>query len=570
MFYLSAKRHRSVIWWEDALRRTFWATVWMTDYSIWFIGWVPPQICEGPGKNPSIWKESLIWIVPRIRSVRGWNLEGWRTGCRPWGVGDDGRIGNLLEKTQCERGDFSRRRIYFPVADGGIKPLRGDQDLRTSILIRQRPIQGESPLDFLGESEGSLPPPHDSFADAVEAINDFWSMSGLFIHRHHVEPRVRLYSPREESFTIPLKYIDVSRITHTNLDVKQERRIDDYWNIDGSRDLYVVRREIKEKTADIQARSLMARTPGRKWRRMPSWRRGKSGHMKSSTSITNEIWEGFISSTRRTRNLGDHQECSQEIGTPVALVMPCKIFRAIRIVGVVHPIKSKQNLRVVWKPVNPPECVWKNLYRIIMRTILQEKVTIHYSITISFTNLFLCLKPWKFPQQRHQWKRNGKNWRKFRRGTWRKSEVRKRWSMKQGRRAQRFISPHWWTCHLINAELEAKHQKYKGRVVLRGDIVKDNSGSYAVFTGQGSSASQMTAAKVMDIISRVPGCAGQTADAVSAFSKVKWKMLQNYWTFPNRKVQRFGFVYHDTNGLNHGPAWKTQSFLLKGMCMVIL
>ena len=31
-------------------------------------------------------------------------------------------------------------------------------------------------------------------------------------------------------------------------------------------------------------------------------------------------------------------------------------------------------------------------------------------------------------------------------------------------------------CHLKNAELEAKHQKYKGRVVLRGDIVKDHSG----------------------------------------------------------------------------------------------
>ena len=46
-------------------------------------------------------------------------------------------------------------------------------------------------------------------------------------------------------------------------------------------------------------------------------------------------------------------------------------------------------------------------------------------------------------------------------------------------------------CHLKNAELEAKHQKYKGRVVLRGDIVKDDSGSYAVFTEQGSSASQM-------------------------------------------------------------------------------
>ena len=37
-----------------------------------------------------------------------------------------------------------------------------------------------------------------------EAINDFWSMSGNFIYRHHVEPRVKLYSPREESFPIPL------------------------------------------------------------------------------------------------------------------------------------------------------------------------------------------------------------------------------------------------------------------------------------------------------------------------------------------------------------------------------
>ena len=39
-------------------------------------------------------------------------------------------------------------------------------------------------------------------------------------------------------------------------------------------------------------------------------------------------------------------------------------------------------------------------------------------------------------------------------------------------------------CHLKNAELEAKHQKYKGRVVLRGDIVKDDIRSYAVFTEQ--------------------------------------------------------------------------------------
>ena len=76
-------------------------------------------------------------------------------------------------------------------------------------------------------------------------------------------------------------------------------------------------------------------------------------------------------------------------------------------------------------------------------------------------------------------------------------------------------------CHFKNAELEAKHQKYKGRVQLRGDIVKDDSGSYAVFTEQGSSASQVVAAKIMDIMSSLPGCEGQAADAVSAETQVK-------------------------------------------------
>ena len=70
------------------------------------------------------------------------------------------------------------------------------------------------------------------------------------------------------------------------------------------------------------------------------------------------------------------------------------------------------------------------------------------------------------------------------------------------------------------------HQKWKGRVVFRGDIVKDDSGSYAVLTEQGSSASQMTAAKVMEIISRLSGCAGQAADAESAYTQVKMEDAQ--------------------------------------------
>ena len=123
-------------------------------------------------------------------------------------------------------------------------------------------------------------------------------------------------------------------------------------------------------------------------------------------------------------------------------------------------------------------------------------------------------------------------------------------------------------CHLKNAELEAKHHLYKSRVVLRGDIVKDNSGSYAVFTEQGSSASQMTAAKIMDIITRLPGCDGQAADAVSAETQVKREDAPELLKIPKSNVQTVGFVYHDTSGLNHGPVWKTQSFLLSEICTV--
>ena len=35
-----------------------------------------PYLCERPVKNPSIWKESLTWIVPRKRIVRERSLEG--------------------------------------------------------------------------------------------------------------------------------------------------------------------------------------------------------------------------------------------------------------------------------------------------------------------------------------------------------------------------------------------------------------------------------------------------------------------------------------------------------------
>ena len=107
----------------------------------------------------------------------------------------------------------------------------------------------------------------------------FWSVAGVFICRHHVEPRVKQFMPKEESFLIPLKYIDVTRTTHTSLDVLLEKHIEDYWNVDEDRELsdawtgftrfvelnerspdgYTWSGETDEETIDFKTRQCMAR-----------------------------------------------------------------------------------------------------------------------------------------------------------------------------------------------------------------------------------------------------------------------------------------------------------------------
>ena len=202
---------------------------------------------------------------------------------------------NAKEVIFPKQGEF-----IFPITDGRIKTPGGDQDLRTSTFIRPRPIQGEGHVDFLGELEGSLPPPQDSYPDAGEARNDFWSMSGSFIYRHHVEPRVKLYSPREESFPIPLKYIDVTRTTHTNLDVKQEKRIDDYWNIDGSRDLS------DPWTGFTQFTLLDEKAPdGYTWS-------GERLTRKQLTSRPDHLWPELWKSMGKNAKLKEKQKWSEE------------------------------------------------------------------------------------------------------------------------------------------------------------------------------------------------------------------------------------------------------------------
>ena len=82
-------------------------------------------------------------------------------------------------------------------------------------------------------------------------------------------------------------------------------------------------------------------------------------------------------------------------------------------------------LKGLLEPTNPRGSAWKDLLTDIMKIILQEKECIHGVTTILCISLFLCLKQSKY-QMRKQRTNNGKHSRKYRHGSWRKSETKKK------------------------------------------------------------------------------------------------------------------------------------------------
>ena len=166
---------------------------------------------------------------------------------------------------------------------------------------------------------------------------------------------------------------------------------------------------------------------------------------KAPSGKRTKICEGSISLTRRKRNSKKPSRTRVRSWKHQWLLL-C-LVKLWKIVGVVHPIKIKKTrlacvleadeskrLRMGESLPNHhwrPYC-WKRKQFI---TALQFGSQI-YSHASSHKNS---------SSKSSGGQGMGKIGEKFRRGTWRKSEVNQKWSMKQGRRAQKFISPHWWT-----------------------------------------------------------------------------------------------------------------------------
>ena len=259
-----------------------------------------------------------------------------------------------------------------------------------------------------------------------------------------------------------------------------------------SRRIYVVREEINEKTADIQARSSMARTLGKnaKLKEKQKWSNEKL-HLENARKLRGIYFidpegEEFKKTIKNAR---------KRLETPIVPAMPCKIMKKNCGSGTSNRIKTRlacileacesTRLRMGESLPNRHE---DHIARKGNNSLHQKKIG---SQIYSYASKAIKIAAAKAAVD--------KEWEKLKNiSAWNLTKARSKKEVIDEARtkgAKVHFASLMDICHLKNAESEAKHQKYKGRVVFRGDIVKDYSGAYAVFTEQGSSASPNDSSK---------------------------------------------------------------------------
>ena len=190
-----------------------------------------------------------------------------------------GRIRNLLKKRlNAKEVIFPTeiRNFIFPVEDGRINFSGRDQELRTPTLIREHTIRGESQRDFLGEAEVSLPPLQDMIFGPCQET----SCSAITLN-----PESN-FTRREKNHSL----FHWNTLTSPELLIQtwmfcKETRIDDYWNIDGSRDL-------SDSWTGFTQFALLSEKPpeGQMW---SGWRLTKRQATSRPDHLRPELWRGL-------------------------------------------------------------------------------------------------------------------------------------------------------------------------------------------------------------------------------------------------------------------------------------
>ena len=251
----------------------------MGNLSIWCNGRISPYFCQRPVATASVRQESLTRYIPRPCVC---TRRGSGNGGRHWGIGKRWTHLKSMQKVsmqrKCERPKMVKR-IIFPIADGTVKLSGRDQVLRTSTLIGDSPDRGRRTRKSSRRIRRSSSTPfQDSSPDHGEARGPFEGTTFTVITLN----RESNCTCREKHYSqFHWNILDVTRATSTSLYVMLEKSIDDYWNVDGDRDLsdtwasftrftildekttgwmHMVRGATDKEANDIQARHLWPET----------------------------------------------------------------------------------------------------------------------------------------------------------------------------------------------------------------------------------------------------------------------------------------------------------------------
>ena len=204
--------------------------------------------------------------------------------------------------------------------------------------------------------------------------------------------------------------------------------------------------------------------------------------MKNQNSMMQENYEEFISLTLRIEFKETIKNDRKKLETPMAPAMPCKTSKICKHGVALGKMTSNQNLCILEATESTRLRMGESLpnYHEDHIAIKGENSLQHYTLVHKFIPMPQAMK---IPAAKAA---VDKEWEKLEKiSAWNLTKVTsKKTVIDEAKTAGATVHFAFLMdiCHLKNAELEPIHQKYKGRVLLRGDIVKDNSGPYAVFT----------------------------------------------------------------------------------------
>ena len=421
----------------------------------------------------------------------------------------------------------------FPLAQGDLRQPGAQPRTRRS-RSRGKPLQEDSSEESEGSqkeeesdtgtstenSEGESKQDGDD-SDTVPETGepDTWTLTPDVLIRHHVNPRTKLYVPEDRDCPVPVKYLDITRRTETDLDSAAEKSIQDYWYDSPSKSLSspwtgrTVFDLLRPKPPDgfkwVEGRLTRVQTTTRPDNIWPEVWKSLSAKAKKKA-----IWEWDRECTRRDAlrsKRGIHDIPNAEVDEYTKTLARAALKHSIPPAPAMPTVAYATNVQSEGKPL--PR---KHQPQIAEAGFVSDEwfAMVHTPVPIS--------KALKMPKAKEavdaEWK---KLWNKK---AWLVETVQPRAkvierAMKQGK------SVHFGElmdlCHEKHSELPIHMRSYKGRVVFRGDQVRDESGYYAVFSEQGTSASHLAAAKFLDAIARMPGCDGEDSDAVGAYTQVE-------------------------------------------------